>query len=127
MREEPIRPLPPPAPPPALIEVRPEPPKSDSAVAEIPAPQPRKAPEPEYVFHCQFAHAKTGEIRNEQLVLSPDEIAECFLDGIGPTGARGRELALRIAGSRVPPEYIFKPETLHFDMGRLVQSLDKDR
>lgn len=126
MREMPVRPLPLPSPP-AQIEVKPsDAPKINggAAVAEIPELQPRKAPDPEYVFHIKFAHTKTGEERTEMVQFGSDEIAEASLDGLGATGPRGREIAIRIAQARVEDQFIFKSAS--FDLGRLEQSLNRD-
>jgi hypothetical protein len=122
MREAPVRVLPPIEPPPAPkpMEVKPAP---AAAVTEA-APQPSAPPEPEYVFHVKFVNL-TGKERTEEVKLSPVEIEESFLDGIGPTGARGREIALRVASARVPPEYIVKVDGVKFDMARLAQSLER--
>lgn len=86
------------------------------------------APDPKYAFRIDFAHLQTREQRTEIVELNPEEIAEAFLDGIGPTGARGREIALRVATARVPPEFAFagKPDSVRFDMARLVESLNRD-
>lgn len=120
-----MRPLPPPEPPPTPIEVKPEPPKIDGAIAATPEPQPRKTPKPDYVFHVRFVHMRTSEERTETITLSDEQVAEAFIDGVGPTGNRGRELAIRIATDRVAHDlFIFKSAS--FDLVRLQQSLDRE-
>jgi hypothetical protein len=87
-----------------------------------------RAPNPEYVFRVQFTHRETRQQRIEEVKFGPDEIAEASLDGLGATGPRGREIALRLALERVPPEFVFAgaADSVRFDMGRLVETLNRD-
>jgi hypothetical protein len=125
MREAPIRslpPAPPPAPAPAPVEIKP----NGGAPAAVAMPQAEQQPRKtaEYVYHVQFKHQQTGELRTEEVLFGPVELQEASLDGLGGTGPRAKELALRIATDRVGPEFIF--ELARFDMDRLLESLSKD-
>lgn len=135
MREAPIRPLPPPSPPPAPIEVQPsEPPKSGNgsaaAVVETQATPSgvNHSANPEYVYKVDFIHAQTRERRTEEVQFGPAEIGEASLDGLGATGPRGKEIALRLATERVPSEFVFagQSDSIRFDMNRLVESINRD-
>jgi len=130
MRAAPLRSLPLPAP--AITAPVVEPPKVATSEPQKkndePAATVNNAPNPEYVFRIDFIHHETREQRTEEVKFGQVEIDEAFLDGIGPTGPRGREIALRLASERVPPEFIFagRPESLKFDLARLVESMNRD-
>ena len=55
-------------------------------------------------------------------MLGPAELEEASLDGLGGTGPRAKEIALRIATERVGSE--FKFDSVKFDMNRLLESLN---
>ena len=127
MRGAPVRSLPQPAP----IEAKPPAPENISAetAAKKPDAPPsvaKKTPVPEYVFRVDFIHVKNDEQRTEEVRLGPNEIAEASLDGLGATGPRGREIALRMASERVPANFVFagKPESLKLDLDRLTASIN---
>ena len=129
MRGAPVRSLPQPAPV-AAQALALEKNSAETATKKLDAPAtvPRKTPEPEYVFKVDFIHVKNDEQRTEEVRLGPDEIVEASLDGLGATGPRGREIVLRIASDRVPPEFVFagKPDSMRLDLGRLSESINRD-
>jgi hypothetical protein len=125
MREAPVRVLPP-APPPSPskpIEVKPAE-VAPAATVEAPEQQPRQAPQAEYVYHARFTNRQTGEQRTEEVKLGPAELEEAALDGLGGTGPRAQEIALRLASERVGAEFQF--DSLRFDTNRLFESLNRD-
>jgi hypothetical protein len=129
MREAPVRTLPVAAPvepkPLALPAKSAEPQKADAKPGPAGV---RTNPQAEYLFRVDFVHLKTREVRTEEIALGPAEIEETFLDGIGPTGPRGKEIALRSASARVPADFVYlaQPNSVRFDMGRLVESMNKE-
>jgi hypothetical protein len=128
MREAPIRslpPTPPPAPAPAPVEIKPNGGAPAAVAMPQPEQQPRKAPQPEYVYHVEFRHKQTGEQRTEEVKFGPAELEEASLDGLGGTGPRAKEIALRIATDRAGNEFIFAG-SLRFDANRLIESLNRD-
>lgn len=128
MRGAPIRELPPADPPAPVKPIEIAPVSATPAIVDVPQEQPSKRPHPKYVFNVVFTQQQTGEERIEQVQLGPDEIAETSLDGLGATGPRGREIALRLATARVPAEFMFagKPNSISLDLTRLINSMNAD-
>jgi hypothetical protein len=83
---------------------------------------------PEYLFRVDFVHLQTREPRTEEILFGQAEVEEAFLDGIGPAGRRGSEIAMRLAIARAPDGFILKegPHSIRFDMARLEQSINAD-
>ncbi|MDI1343334.1 MAG: hypothetical protein PSV22_04420 [Pseudolabrys sp.] len=83
---------------------------------------------PEYLFRVDFVHMQTRAPRTEEVLFGPAEVAEAFLDGIGPAGKRGSEIAMRLAIARAPEGFILKEGTnaIRLDMARLQQSINAD-
>ena len=128
MRGAPIRELPPADPPAPVKPIEIAPVSATPAIVDVPQEQPSKRPHLKYVFNVVFTQQQTGEERIEQVQLGPDEIAETSLDGLGATGPRGREIALRLATARVPAEFMFagKPNSISLDLTRLINSMNAD-
>jgi hypothetical protein len=126
MQEAPIRTLPPVVPPPPKpIEIKPTA-AIDPAVVTIPEPTPQPRPEPEYVWRAKFVNMQTGEEKVEEITFGPSEIAEASLDGLGGTGPLARSIALRLATERTPENFMFVPDSLRFDLQRLMDTMNRD-
>ena len=123
MRAAPLPPLPvnepEPLPQPTLQTVA-EP--SDPPAAP-PQPEPIAPSNPEFAWAADFVNVENGATRTETVIFDQDLFDEC--GGDGPTGAAGRELALRVAKARVGKGWLYagRPDSLRFDMQRLQQSM----
>lgn len=86
----------------------------------------RKEAKLEYAFYVDFINHKTDAERTEEVIFGEAEIAEANLDGLGATGPRGREIALRVAEARVPSGFVLadKPNAIKFDLARLMKSIN---
>jgi hypothetical protein len=96
------------------------------AAETAPAPQPAEpAPLPEYCFDVDLVQPATGEIQTVRVVFSSEDVADSYLDGIGPMGARGREIAMRRAEEHAPVGFVFdgRKEALRFDLRALERSM----
>jgi hypothetical protein len=63
----------------------------------------------------------------EEVSLTDEQIADTFLDGIGPMGPKGREAALQIAVGSAPEGYVFTgaPSSIRLYVKRYENSLDR--
>jgi multidrug efflux pump subunit AcrA (membrane-fusion protein) len=129
MRDAPLRVLPVPQPL-QLVEAK----RAGNVVEPLPVVTDesknavRKDATPEFLYRVDFTHLTTGENRTEEILFAAPEIEEASLDGLGATGPRGQEIALRLAAERVPSEYGFagKPDSIRLDLARLADSLNRD-
>jgi hypothetical protein len=116
---------PPPAPKPAQV-------KPIAAVDLAPAATPPEPVQPpakprvfDYVYRATYQNETGEEKMIQEITLNSDQVAESFLDGVGPAGSRGRELALGLAIERTPPDFTFVPDSLKFDLARLIRSMEE--
>lgn len=127
MRESPIRPLPiaaspAPAAPPTAPSASPA---AEPAIQSL--AQPRQSEEPrlaEYAWILDLIETATGKRTTERIVLTPEQAEECYLDGVGPVGPRGREMALRLAAAKAGEGLQVDGRSLRFDMAALARSLE---
>jgi hypothetical protein len=126
MSAAPIRLLPiaaPPAPPPQTIASATFP----ESPAPIPAEQPATPKEDraiEFAWLFDLIETATGKRSTERIVFTKEQAGECHLDGLGPTGPRGREMAQRLAAAGTPEGYQVEAQSLRFDMAALARSID---
>jgi hypothetical protein len=118
----------PPAPPPKPIVV-PAAPLAERPVATQPQPasptESKIAPSnPEFGYAIDFANPATGERHTEQVIFGVAEVDEASLDTGGPTGPRGRAIALRLAMAKAPQGFVLSGQP-RFDMSRLVESMNR--
>jgi hypothetical protein len=127
MRESPVRPLPIAAsPPPAAPSIAPL--TSSTAKPAIqPLSESEQSEEPrlaEYAWLLEIIETATGKRTTERIVLTPEQAEECYLDGVGPVGPRGREMALRLAAAKASEGLQVDGRSLRFDMAALARSLE---
>lgn len=82
-------------------------------------------PTAKYRWFVDFVDGE-GMKRTETVDFDADNLQEASLDGLDGTGARARELAVRLASEKVPGGYQFdgSPGSVRFDMAALEASLD---
>lgn len=129
MRATPIRPLPiavPPAPPPHPVAPAATAGAEPAAVASA-APSQSAATEEsraaEYAWFVDYLELATGKRQAKRIVLTQEQVDECHLDGLGPTGPRGREMALRLTAASAPDGSQMDSQSLRFDMAALARSI----
>lgn len=128
MSEAPIRPLPiavPPAPAPAPIAPAASPESPEPIRPEQPAVAKETRPV-EFAWLFDLIKTATGKRSTERIVFTQEQADECHLDGLGPTGPRGREMALRLATANAPEGLQVDGRSLRFDMSALARSIDHD-
>src|SRR5262249_30170585 len=115
---------------PPPVEVKPpatKPAKAPAAPETVTVPP--KPPKLDFTWHVRLVRPGTDESHVETIQFSQEEAIGCDGDGIGASGPRGRELALRLAIERAPKDFVFAnaPGAIAFDLDRLTKSLDRDR
>ena len=102
--------------------------------APIPSPtQPATEPPaispslPEFRFAVDLVDIVTGDIKTELVTFGPAEMEQTSIDPLGPSGPAGREVALRVAKSRMPKGFALArgKSSVRFDVAHLAASMDR--
>jgi hypothetical protein len=126
MRESPVRVLPIATPPmaPAQPIAPAASPESPAAIRPAEPATPKEARAVEFAWLVDLVEMATGRRQTERILFTPDQADECHLDGLGPTGPRGREMALRLASASAREGVQVDGRSLRFDMAALARSIE---
>ncbi|HEU5018144.1 MAG TPA: hypothetical protein VFT69_09240 [Pseudolabrys sp.] len=99
-------------------------PPSEPAAAEAEAAPKADARKLEFAFFVRMANTRTAEEKTFEVLLTPEDVEEASLDGLGPFGPRGRQIALRRACDIAGADFVFRPGQIFANLARLDKSLN---
>lgn len=102
--------------------------RKEFAETPMAEPQPPVENEPRalvYAYDVDVMNPTSGEKQTIRVTFSAEDVADAYLDGIGPVGSRGREIAGRLAEKEAPEGFVFdgRREAVRFDLKALTESM----